>query len=182
MRIPLLESFDLFLNPVHLDDHSELYRLMDEVYRAGYRDYWIDNGDWYVDLIYNPETVKKERSRTRSHYFFVELEGEKVGILKYDFPFSPRELEIPNAMKLHRLYLHPKVHGKGVAQAIMNHCFKIAAENKLDFIWLEAMEKKVQAIRFYEKMGFEIAYSYILDFERIFPELRKIHILKRRIS
>lgn len=182
MKLTLSSEPNLILNPVQEADQTTLFQLMDEVYRSGYEDFWTDRGDWYVDLIYNPETVKKELSRARSHYFFVEWENEKIGILKYDFPFSPREIEIPNAMKLHRLYLHPKAHGKGIAQALMNHCFQIAKESDLDFIWLEAMDKKEQALKFYQKMGFEIIYSYTLDFERILPEFRRIHILKRPIS
>lgn len=181
MNITLSASPNLVLNPVQPEDQQVLFKLMDEVYRLGYRDFWTDHGDWYVDLIYNPETVTKELSRSRSHYFFVEWEGEKIGILKYDFPFSPREIEIPNAMKLHRLYLHSKAHGKGIAQLLMDHCFKIAKESGLDFIWLEAMHKKEQALKFYQKMGFEIVYTYTLEFERVLPEFRKIHILKKPI-
>ncbi|WP_051287330.1 GNAT family N-acetyltransferase [Algoriphagus mannitolivorans] len=181
MKITLSSTPKLVLNPVQPEDQPILFLLMDEVYRLGYRDFWSDQGDWYVNLIYNPETVQKELSRSRSHYFFVEWDEEKIGVLKYDFPFSPREVEIPNAMKLHRLYLHPKAHGKGIARLLMDHCFEIAKESKLDFIWLEAMEKKQQALRFYQKMGFEVVHSYTLDFERIFPEFRDIHILKKPI-
>ncbi|WP_166637242.1 GNAT family N-acetyltransferase [Algoriphagus boseongensis] len=170
------------MNPVLLEDQPILYRLMDEVYRASYHSIWEDKGDWYVELIYNPETVRKELARSRSHYFFVEWKEEKIGILKYDFPFSPREIEIPNAMKLHRLYLHPKAHGKGIAQELMKHCEQVAKENKLEAIWLEAMESQIQAKRFYEKMGFSEVYSYVLDFERIYPEYRGIQILKKVIS
>ena len=54
------------------EDQPTLFELIDEVYRASYRYIWYDEGDWYVDLIYRPETVLKELSRSRSHYFFVE--------------------------------------------------------------------------------------------------------------
>jgi diamine N-acetyltransferase len=182
MKIIVDASAGLELTPVHSEDQQILFELMDEVYRSGYRDYWTDQGDWYLNLIYNPETVNKELSRSRSHYFFVEWKSEKIGILKYDFPFSPQEIEIPNAMKLHRLYLHPKAHGQGIAPLLMNHCEQVAQEKGLETIWLEAMESKAQAKRFYEKMGYREVLTYTLDFERIFPELRRIQIMKKVLS
>ena len=178
MKLTIDAQIGLVLNPIQLADQPVLYQLMDEVYRAGYRYIWEDQGDWYVNLIYNPETVRKELSRPKSHYFFVELQGKKVGILKYDFPFSPREIEIPNAMKLHRIYLHPEAQGTGIAGILLAHCLEIARKASLDSIWLEAMECQDQARRFYEKNGFREVLTYTLEFERIFPQYRRIQILK----
>lgn len=174
-------STDLSLKAIKLEDQAILFTLMQTVYKTAYQDFWTDDGNWYLDLCYNSENLKKELARERSHYFFVEYKGKTVGILKYDFPFSPREVEIPNAMKLHRLYLDQSVHGKGVAKQLMNYVEKIAKENSLDFIWLEAMLEKPQAKRFYEKMGYEWVFTYQLSFERLHPEVRGIQIMKKRV-
>jgi diamine N-acetyltransferase len=181
MNISLDSQLKLALTAIQAEDQPVLYQLMDEVYRSGYRYIWEDQGDWYINLIYNRHTLYKELRRSTSHYFFVELDGKKIGILKYDFPFSPREIEIPNAMKLHRLYLHPDVHGKGIAKILMDHCEEVARENGLESIWLEVMECQPQAKRFYQKMGFKPLNSYQLDFERIFPPYRGIEIWKKSL-
>ncbi len=181
MKIDLLVTPKLSLNPIQFPDQPILHHLMDGIYRDSYSYIWKDQGDWYVDLIYNPKTVKKELSRDRSHYFFVEVEHHKIGILKYDFPFSPREIEIPEAMKLHRLYLHQDFHGKGIAQLLINHCEQVAKVNNLNSIWLEAMECQPQAKRFYEKMGFESLMTYQLDFEIMYPAYRGIQIMKKSL-
>ncbi|MDI1322587.1 MAG: GNAT family N-acetyltransferase [Algoriphagus sp.] len=181
MKIDLLVTPKLSLIPIQSADQPILYQLMDEVYRDSYRHIWKDQGDWYVDLIYNPETLRKELGRDRSHYFFVEAEDRKIGILKYDFPFSPREIDIPESMKLHRLYLHQDFHGKGIAQILVNHCVEVAKANGLKSIWLEAMECQPQAKRFYEKMGFEVEMTYRLDFEIMLPEYRGIQIMKKSL-
>jgi GNAT superfamily N-acetyltransferase len=179
VKISLNPDHSLFLNPVQAHDQPVLLTLMDEVYRDAYRYVWYDAGDWYVDLIYNPTTVTKELARARSHYFFVEVEGRKIGILKYDFPFSPKEVQIPEAMKLHRLYLHRDFYGKGIAQALLQHCEEVAKENKLKSIWLEVMACQPQAKKFYQKVGFEHLLSYELDFEKLLPEYRGIEIWKK---
>lgn len=175
-------SDQLSLIRIKPEDQPQLFDLMNEVYRASYRYIWHDEGDWYVDLIYRPETVLKELSRSRSHYFFVEWKGEKLGILKYDFPFSPRVVEIPNSMKLHRLYLHPKAHGTGIGRLLIDHCISIAKENQLESIWLEAMECQAQAMRFYQKLGFQKVLTYTLDFEQMIPDYRQIQIMKLSLS
>lgn len=181
MDITLDSQLNLNLKPVELKDQTVLYQLMDGIYRYSYRYIWKDEGDWYMDLIYNPVTLGKELGRKRSHYFFVEVEGRKIGILKYDFPFSPREIEIPDSMKLHRLYLHHDFHGKGIAQLLVNHCEQVAKTNHLKSIWLEAMECQPQAVRFYEKMGFESILIYKLDFEIMLPEYRGIKIMQKSL-
>lgn len=182
MNFTLDSQLKLVLIPVQLDDQPALYELMDEVYRSGYRYIWEDQGDWYVNLIYNPHTLYKELKKPTTHYFFVEVANRKIGILKYDFPFSPREIDIPNAMKLHRLYLHPDFQGKGIAQLLLAHFEMVAKENGIATIWLEVMECQPQAKKFYQKMGFEPVLTYELDFERIFPEYRKIEIWKKDLS
>ncbi len=182
MNITLDSNLGLVLTPIQADDQPILYQLMDEVYRSGYRYIWEDQGDWYVNLIYNRHTLYKELKRPTSHYYFVELDQKKIGILKYDFPFSPKEIEIPNSMKLHRLYLNPEVHGKGIARKIMEFCDSEAKKNGLSSIWLEVMSCQPQAKKFYEKVGFKPVMSYQLNFERIFPEYRGIEIWRKDLT
>lgn len=182
MEIPLDPAVGLVLVPVLPGDHAALLALMDPIYRDAYRFAWKDQGDWYVSLIYSPETLQKELNRARSHYFFVALAGKKIGILKYDYPFSPREIEIPNSMKLHRLYLHRDVHGKGIAKTLVAHCENEAKKNGLDSLWLEVMSCQPQAKRFYEKMGFEPFFNYQLDFEMLLPAYRGIEIWKKSLG
>jgi diamine N-acetyltransferase len=177
----ILLSQDLSLVPLQLGDQPILYELMNVIYRNPYSYIWKDHGDWYMNLIYNPITLRKELSRDRSHYFFVRVKGEQMGLLKYNFPVSPREIEIPEAMKLHRLYLHEDYYGKGIAQLLMTHCEEVAKVNNMKSIWLEAMECQPQARRFYDKMGFKLEYTYQLDFEMMHPEYRKIQIMKKNL-
>lgn len=182
MEISTIITDGIKLTPIQISDQKKLFNLIQKVYQEAYQHFWIDHGNWYVELCYNQDNLQKELSRSRSHYFFVECNGKSVGILKYDYPFSPREIDIPNALKLHRLYLDQSVHGKGIAPMLVTHVEKIALENGLDYIWLEAMVEKPQAKRFYEKMGFKEVLTYQLEFERLLPEFRGIQIMKKKVS
>lgn len=182
MEISINPDKNLSLVPLSESDHQKLTELIRPIYKSAYQDFWQDLGDWYLDLNYSFENLSKELSSIQSHYFFVLHEGESIGILKYDFPASPKEIRIPNALKLHRLYLHSSVHGKGIAQEILEYVENVALENKLEEIWLEAMDKKPQALRFYSKLGFEKVYSYQLTFELMKPNMRGIQIMKKVIG
>lgn len=173
---------DLKLQPIKEKDHKKLFNLMQEIYPPAYSHFWKDQGAWYLELCYTIDNLKKELARERSHYFFIQWNNETIGILKYDFPFSPREIEIPNAMKLHRLYLHPSTHGKGIAPKIMTYLEEIAKSNGLDSIWLEAMERQEQAKRFYHKMGYQLIHTYTLDFENFLPGYADIQILRKKLT
>jgi len=182
MKHILSNELKLILVPIKIEDKKALFTLMNEVYRHSYRKIWKDEGDWYVNLIYSEENVAKELGRTPTHYFFVEWKEEKIGILKYDFPFSPTHVPISKAMKIHRLYLHEKAHGKGIAALLMSHTEEIAKQHHLETLWLEVMEFQLQAKRFYEKCGYQSIYSYQLDFEKILPEYRGIEIWSKEIK
>jgi len=172
----------LSLCPIKLEDQPILFALMQEVYTPAYQQFWGNDCSWYLDLCFSTKNLNKELSRDTSHYFFIELNGLKAGILKYDFQISPKQIDIPNAMKLHRLYLHEDLHGTGVAKELMDWLEKIAMQAKLDSIWLEAMEQKPQARRFYEKMGYKLLYSYQLEFEQLKPDYRGIQIYQKKIT
>lgn len=170
------------LTPLRASDQPRLFELMTEIYPPAYSHFWEDEGAWYLDLCYNGTNLQKELNRPHSHYFFIEYQRQTAGILKYDFPFSPRQIHIPNAMKLHRLYLKQSFHGKGLAGKIMQLLEEIAQAEKLDFIWLEAMEKQEQAKRFYQKMGYKQVHQYRLDFERFLPGFEEILIYSKTLS
>lgn len=182
MKHILSSELKINLVPIKIEDQKTLFTLMNEVYRHSYRQIWKDEGEWYVNLIYGKENVEKELGRSCSHYFFVEWKEEKIGILKYDFPFSPAQIPISKAMKIHRLYLHSKAHGRGIALRLMKHCEDISKEHQLETLWLEVMEFQVQAKRFYEKCGYVPEHTYQLDFERIFPEYRGIEIWRKEVG
>lgn len=154
---------------------------MESAYLPAYHHIWKDGGKWFLERNYNPENLAKELKDPRSNYFFILSEGQEIGIVKYTIPSSPKQFPIPNAAKLHRLYLHADFHGKGIAGAVMEWVETDSKNKGMEAVWLEAMDFKDQAKRFYEKSGFEFATSYVIDFEVMLPEFRRIQIMKKSL-
>ncbi|MDN3203471.1 GNAT family N-acetyltransferase [Algoriphagus sediminis] len=173
---------DFSLQAITFQDQERLLKLMQKIYPTAYAHFWQESTDWYLDLCYNPQNLKKELAEKSTNYFLVVQENREVGILKYDYPSSPSQIEIKNAVKLHRLYLAPETHGSGLAKALMEHVEEDSAAKGADRIWLEVMQKSDQAQKFYSKMGYEKVLEYRLDFEKLKPEYRGIEIWNKDIG
>jgi len=172
-------SSDLTLKPITLEDQPELINLMREIYIPSYKHIWSDDGEWYLNQMYNPIAFQTDLENPNSFYYFVLLDGWNIGILKYDFPSSPDIIDFPNSLKLHRIYIHKDYQGKGVAAKLMRWVESVARERSLNFIWLEVMDTQVQAQRFYRKFGFEWIFTYHLEYEALLTKYRGIQILRK---
>jgi len=58
---------------------------------------------------------------------------------------------------IHRLMVHPKHEGKGIAQDLIRYIEKLAKENQYGSIRLDVFANNLRAVRFYKKLGFEVA-------------------------
>ncbi len=178
-KITLTQHIDLQL--IKVKDHQVLFNLMADIYLPAYKHYWNDGGNWYLNFLYNQQKIKAELSEPNSIYFFVLVEGEKIGILKIQHHKVCPDFPDKKASKLHRIYLHPKFHGTGIASTLLDWTVAEAQKVGSEILWLDAMEAQEQALRFYQKKGFIIGTLVSFDFERLFPELRGMYQMWRTI-
>lgn len=173
---------DIQFSPVLLQDHSKLYSLMEKIYLPAYSKIWKDGGKWFLNRNYSLENLKKELDDPRARFFFILNGNQEIGIVRYLIPSSSRIYPIPAATKLHRLYLHEDFQGKGIASQTIKMVETDSQINGIHTLWLEVMEFKKQAKRFYEKSGFELSTTYLIDFEQMLPEYRWIEIRKKELT
>ncbi len=143
------------LRTVSLKDQGELYALMSRIYPAVYQYLWDDDGAWYIDQIYTPNNLEVELSDPNGFYYFVEYDSKTIGILRIVDNCSPVYFKDKKGMKLHRIYLDPAIHGKGIGKTIINWTKEKAQNLDNEILWLEAMDTSLDVIAFYEKLGFE---------------------------
>lgn len=86
-----------------------------------------------------------------SVYYVVEDEDKKIvgggGIF-------PTDGLPPDTCELVKMYLLPKVRGKGLGSAILEKCIVAARESGYGKIYLETMPELKLALKLYEKFGF----------------------------
>ncbi|WP_052158182.1 GNAT family N-acetyltransferase [Lacinutrix jangbogonensis] len=168
------------LDPVTLESHSKLIKLVKRVYPPAYKHLWKnEDSSFYINNFYNPLQLQKELLVKDAEYYFIIYKNEPVGILRILFnkPFNT----IKKATYINRIYLGNEAQGKGVAKAIFEWIEMKALENKNNLLWLKAMNTQEQALKFYTKQHFKIKGKTSLDFELMHEELRGMIIMTKEL-
>ncbi len=144
---------------------------MQEIYPPAYAHYWKDNGSWYLHKLYNIENLKVELNQKGGSYDFIcfresfNAPFQTIGTLKTISNFKYKPLAEKKAFKIHRIYLHQAMQGKGLGKLLMNYCEELATAHQSNLIWLDAMETQVQAQEFYTSLGYLRSSAQLLDFK-----------------
>ncbi len=163
--------------PVQVADIPTLIALANQVYFPHYRHMWYDDGHSYIDRIYAPERLRQELDDLSAHFYFVDLDGLAIGLLRYYDANSQTDVP-PHLLYLDKIYLDQSVVGKGVGAVVMQWLRNIAIEQQAKGIFLKAMDTAKAAQRFYEKVGFEVTGVYHLDFEAMKPAYRGMILME----
>ncbi len=118
----------------------------------------------FLEQFYNLEQVQKELSNLDDFCFFVEVNGEPIGYIRFmednsDFP----EANEWKSLQLKRLYVLKEYHGKGIAQKLMGFFLAYAEQHQYQLVWLGVWEYNCRAQKFYTKYGF-VNSGYTHDF------------------
>ncbi|WP_299619065.1 GNAT family N-acetyltransferase [uncultured Tenacibaculum sp.] len=168
-------SEQISLVPITSNDTSILFDLMKEVYPQAYDYFWEDAGNWYINSQYSEENIVKELAELNSDYYFVVVDGEKVGNFKVNWNSELENFtEKRKAVKLHRIYLHSKTQGKGVGKQLLLWLENEAKKKQYEMIWLDAMDEKPQAFEFYKKLGYQYHSHCFLPFDLLHDKYRKM--------
>lgn len=173
---------DITLQPILTSDSKELYALMEEIYPPAYHLFWKDDCSWYINSQYSQENVLQELNQQNAEYYFIEYKGKKVGNFRFIWDEKLERGSSEKEVKLHRIYLHKNIQGKGIGKLILQWLEKKAIQKKYEILWLDAMNKKEQAFRFYEKLGYSYYSHNFLDFDLLKKEYRKMSQLYKKLS
>jgi ribosomal protein S18 acetylase RimI-like enzyme len=165
--MPVALSKSLSLIPIAIKDYPMLYELMERIYPPAYNYLWPDNSAWYLKTIYGKDGVVRDLKDQNGFFYFIEAKGEIEGILKIqeDTPYPDQPFR--KATRLHRIYLSEKTQGTGIGKQLLQYVEKLALKNGSELLWLDCMDSKLQALRFYEKHGFQKGRLTFLDYKLI---------------
>lgn len=109
----------------------------------------------YLEMHYSLERQAAEIARPRSKIWIAELEGTRVGYTQLMLDAPRVELAGEPATEVNRFYVDAAWHGRGIAAAMMAHCFEESRTLGARWTWLAVWSKNERAIAFYRKAGFE---------------------------
>lgn len=110
----------------------------------------------YLDLAFNPDTIRQQLLDKEVTYLIANYENEPVGYAKLKRNVTFHGLEGKNAIQLERIYSLQAFIGKKVGKALMEEVIQIAKKEKFETIWLSVWQENKIAIDFYKKWGFKV--------------------------
>ena len=114
----------------------------------------------YMDKAYTRNQLLSELLNPLSEHYFLCDGEKKIGFLKLNQGGAQSDLQDPESLELQRIYIDQEYQGKGLGAMLLNKAKERAIEMEMNTIWLGVWEKNPDAIRFYERHGFEIFGSH----------------------
>ena len=111
--------------------------------------------DYMLARMYALGTLSEEIRSQSVRYDLLLVDGKPAGFASYG-PASE-----PGAMKLHKLYLLPELHGRGLGGQLLQHCEREARAGGASRLILSVNKRNAQAIAAYRRNGFVIAESVV---------------------
>ena len=108
----------------------------------------------YLDKAYDPEKLKEELSTEGSTFYFLYDGDELAGYMKFNVATALTEDRGADSLEVERIYIRPDFKRKGLGRFLIDKAIGIARTQGKELIWLGVWEHNVNAIAFYEKMGF----------------------------
>ena len=127
-----------------------LQNLMKDIYPFAYKHFWRDSGNFYINSQYSKENIIKELSQEKTEYYFIVFNKEIIGNLRVIWDAELKNLAIKKQVKLHRIYLHPKTHNKGLGKTILSWLETEVKNKGYRALWLDAMVEQEDSFKFYK--------------------------------
>ncbi|HXR48809.1 MAG TPA: GNAT family N-acetyltransferase [Candidatus Limnocylindrales bacterium] len=113
--------------------------------------------DYMLARMYALDTLREEIRSQSIRYDFLLVDGEPAGFASHG-PTSE-----PGVMKLHKLYLMPALHGRGLGSRLLQHCEREVRMAGAHRLILSVNKRNTQAVAVYKRNGFVIAESVVTD-------------------
>ena len=115
--------------------------------------------DFMLDWMYAPEKLAKEIADPEIEFGFLIQDDEAIGYAS----FGPETPGNRQAAQLHKFYLHPRKHGKGLGSAALREVIRLAKKQGYKTLSLRVNRANQAAVRCYEHGGFTIEREISTD-------------------
>lgn len=128
--------------------------------RATFRESFEDQNNpedfnTYLDSAFAKALLSQELLNSHCHYFFVKDGDKIIGYLKFNTGEAQNELKEVNGIELERIYLVKNEQGKGIGKTLLDFAENYAKQLDKNYIWLGVWEHNLDAIRLYERVGYQ---------------------------
>lgn len=135
------------IRPVQVDDNRQLANLIREVMAS-----FGAVGEGYS--IEDPEvdSMAESYSTPRARYYVIE---DQTGRIVGGSGIAQLQGGDPDTCELKKMYFYPEARGLGLGQKLLEMLEDDARERDFAKMYLETVDRMTQAVRFYERNGFQ---------------------------
>ena len=109
----------------------------------------------YLKENFSYEQVENEIKNNNSRFYIVEDNEEVVAYMKVNFDKAQTEKGHNNTLEVQRIYVLQEYKSNHIGKRLIQKAIEIGRDNHVNYIWLGVWEHNINAIKFYEKLGFE---------------------------
>ncbi len=109
----------------------------------------------YLKENFSYEQIGNELKNSGSKFYIVENNEAVAAYMKVNFDKAQTEPGHENTLEVQRIYVLKDYKGKQVGKSLILKAIELGKSNDLDYIWLGVWEHNINAIKFYEKLGFK---------------------------
>ncbi len=163
---------------------AELSALAKAIYVEHYLHLWYPGGaNWYMEeQAYPEETLREELADPNNlHYIVYDEEELAQGYLKLRIKGTLNGYEDKDCLEIERIYLHKAATGKGIGKQLMELSETVAKQHHKNRIFLKAMDSSLNAIGFYQRMGYTVCGKLVLPFTQMKETYRGMVILQKKL-
>lgn len=135
--------------PWHKNDFDQVYKILMESWDKAYSSF-IPTEDltYYLNQTYNTAKLEELFNSENVFCFVAEVDNKAVGWLKLSID------KVENRFYLSSIYVLPEFQNLRIGKQLMEIAFANAKKNDFSEIWIGVMDKNINALGWYEKVGF----------------------------
>ena len=160
------------LKKTTFQDIPNLSKLCKEAYSHYFGDHWTSNGlDLYLENQFSHSRLKNDLSETNLAYYFVMMDEVLTGFLKVKFNVS-NDWFSESSCELEKIYILPHYKNQGLGAFAIQGLKQKAQALQQTILYLHVLDSNQEAIKFYEKLGFQSQGTHRLNVPHFKEELR----------
>ena len=113
--------------------------------------------DYMLGRMYSPAALQEEIRLRGIRFYWLQVDGRFGGFA------SLGPTDQPGVMKLHKCYLLPELHGRGLGSRLLRHCEAEAQRLGARRLILAVNKRNTKAIAAYQHNGFTVAETVVTD-------------------